>query len=146
MARPFFNKVLNFLGLEEEKQAQQTGAANDYASSGSYGGGSTYIPESRRAESRRARRRAASRARAAEAIPARAAAMARVNMPIARQIRAAVILKAIIRPNRAAALMIGKSRAALRARRARVPALKRSLCVPPCPRRSPDRSFVSRAP
>ena len=52
MARPFFNKVLNFLGLEEEKQAQQTGAANDYASSGSYGGGSTYIPESRRAESR----------------------------------------------------------------------------------------------
>lgn len=52
MARPFFNKVLNFLGLEEEKQAQQTGTANDYASSGSYGGGSTYIPESRRAESR----------------------------------------------------------------------------------------------
>ena len=147
MARPFFNKVLNFLGLEEEKQAQQTGAANDYASAGRLM--AAVLPIFLKAAARnrvRARRRAAFPRRAAEAIPVRAAAMARANMPIARQIRAAVILKAIIRPNRAAALMIGKSRATRRARRARVPALKRSLCVPPCPRRSPDRSFVSRAP
>ncbi len=51
MARPFVNKVLNFLGLEDEKQEPQQNTQSDY-SSGNYSGSSTYIPESRRNENR----------------------------------------------------------------------------------------------
>ena len=46
MAAPFVNKLLNILGLEDDKQASQS-SQNDYAS-GNYGGGSTYIPQSQR--------------------------------------------------------------------------------------------------